>query len=64
MELSGVAVEASPLSRPGSDCYDVRVTLFKPDELNKVAKREYRFTVDVSDVVPVTIGPVRSWSVY
>jgi len=23
----------------------------------------YRFTVDVSDVVPVTVGPVRSWFV-
>jgi len=24
----------------------------------------HRFTVDVSDVLPVLVGPVRSWAVY
>ena len=26
-------------------------------------RKVYRFTVDASDVVPVTVGPVRSWFV-
>jgi hypothetical protein len=26
-------------------------------------RRAYRFTVDVSDVVPVMVGPVRAWYV-
>jgi hypothetical protein len=27
-----------------------------------VANRIYRFTVDVSDLMPVTIGAIRAWS--
>jgi hypothetical protein len=28
------------------------------------ARKVYRFTVDVSDLVPVTVGEPRSWHVY
>ena len=54
----------SPICRPGSDCYDVTLSFFNPKERLTVARKEYRFTIDVSDVVPVTVGEVRAWSVY
>jgi hypothetical protein len=27
----------------------------------QTVRKVYRFTVDVSDTVPVTVGPLRSW---
>jgi hypothetical protein len=38
------------------------LTFFNPADLN-VSRRAYRFTVDVSDVVPVLVGLVREWAV-
>ena len=64
LELDDVTVTKSPICRPGSDCYDVVMSFFNPRERLTQARKEYRFTVDVSDVVPVTVGEVRSWSVY
>jgi hypothetical protein len=54
-------VKKSPVCRPDSDCYDVELAFFNPNN-TRVANRIYRFTVDVSDVIPVTIGAVRSWT--
>jgi hypothetical protein len=54
-------VKKSPVCRPDSDCYDVELPFFNPKDTN-VANRIYRFTVDVSDVIPVSIGTVRSWT--
>lgn len=64
MRLDAIAVEASPLCRPGSECFDVRLTFFDPSRRLEQAKEVYRFTVDVSDVVPVTVGAVRHWHEY
>jgi cyanobactin maturation PatA/PatG family protease len=64
LELDDIVTSKSPICRIGSDCYDVVLTFFNPRERLTQARREYRFTVDVSDVVPVTVGEVRSWSVY
>jgi hypothetical protein len=61
LDLDTIMVKKSPVCRPDSDCYDVEIAFFNPDNTN-VASRIYRFTVDVSDVVPVTIGAVRSWT--
>jgi cyanobactin maturation PatA/PatG family protease len=54
-------VKRSPVCRPDSDCYDVEPPFFDPNNTNK-ANRIYRFTVDVSDIIPVTIGTVRTWT--
>lgn len=63
MQLDSITCEPSPYGRPGSDCREVRLTFFPPkDQLNR-ARQEFRFTVDVSDICPVMVGPVRSWSV-
>jgi cyanobactin maturation PatA/PatG family protease len=64
LELDDITSSKSPICRPGSDCYDVVLSFFNPKERLTQARKEYRFTVDVSDVVPVTVGEVRSWSVY
>jgi cyanobactin maturation PatA/PatG family protease len=61
LELDTVAVRKSPVCRPDSDCYDIEIRFFDPRD-TRVADKVYRFTVDVSDVMPVTIGEVRAWS--
>jgi hypothetical protein len=61
LDLDRLAVKKSPVCRPDSDCYDVELSFFNPNNTN-VANRVYRFTVDVSDVIPVTVGAVRSWT--
>ncbi|MEX2263395.1 MAG: S8 family serine peptidase [Bryobacteraceae bacterium] len=62
-ELDSIEVVRSPICRPDSDCWDVKLTFFDPERLLERARKTYRFTVDVSDVTPVTVGPVRSWFV-
>ncbi|CAG9172555.1 cyanobactin maturation protease PatG family protein [Cupriavidus pampae] len=56
-------VERSPICRPESDCYDVVLIFFDPSNRLTKASRAFRFTVDVSDVMPVMVGPVRTWHV-
>lgn len=61
MELDSINVTRSPVSRPGSDCWDVELYFFYPDRQVQTVRKVFRVTVDVSDVVPVTIGTTRSW---
>ncbi len=61
MELDHIQVSPSPVGRPGSDCWDVEVHMFYPARQVQTVRRVYRFTVDVSDTVPVTVGSMRSW---
>jgi hypothetical protein len=61
MALDAIAVERSELCRPHSDCWDVTLRFFDPENLRR-ARRVSRLAVDVSDVVPVTLGPAQSWS--
>jgi cyanobactin maturation PatA/PatG family protease len=63
MELSAIGVERSPICEPNSDCWDVKLTFFTPSNTDK-AKLVFRFTIDVSFAIPVTVGEVRSWSTY
>jgi cyclic patellamide precursor peptide PatG/subtilase family protein len=64
LELDGITAERSPLCRPESDCWDILLTFFDPRNRMTTARRVYRVTVDVSDVLPVTVGTIRSWSIY
>jgi cyanobactin maturation PatA/PatG family protease len=64
MELDRIEVERSPISRPRSDCWDVKLRFFEPARRLERAAKVYLFTVDVSAVYPVALGGVRSWSVY
>ncbi|HXU36071.1 MAG TPA: PatA/PatG family cyanobactin maturation protease [Blastocatellia bacterium] len=64
LELDSIEVEKSPICRPESDCWDVKLVFFNPTDRLGQARRVHRFTVDVSDVVPVTVGSVREWAIY
>lgn len=61
MALDHVDAEPSRICRADSDCWDVVLTMLDPRNRHHRARRAYRFTVDVSDLVPVPIGAVRSW---
>lgn len=61
MQLAGLNVVKSPYCRMDSDCWDVKLNFFDPDN-DLRARKVYRFTIDVSDMMPVTVGDVRSWS--
>lgn len=62
LALDSITVAKSPICRPDSDCWDVQLLMFDPENERR-ASRVYRYTVDVSDVLPVTVGAVRSWAV-
>ena len=62
MELDKIEVEKSPFCRLDSDCWDVKLKFFDPENSSR-AKKLFRFTIDVRDAMPVTLGEVRSWSV-
>jgi hypothetical protein len=61
MELDSIAVEPSPISRPGSDSWDVKLMFFDPSKAFERARKVYAFTVDVSDCVPLMVGELRTW---
>lgn len=61
MSLDMIDVEPSPYARSDADAWDVKLKFFDPENLRR-ARRVYRFTVDVSETMPVTMGEVRSWS--
>ena len=61
MELDSITVEKSPFCRLDSDCWDVKLKFFDPENSRR-AKKVYRFTIDVSDLIPVTLGETRIWS--
>ncbi|NEQ75335.1 MAG: PatA/PatG family cyanobactin maturation protease [Okeania sp. SIO2C9] len=61
MQLASIETEKSPICRMDSDCWDVKLKFFDPEN-DRRAKKIFRFTVDVSDLMPVTIGQMRTWS--
>jgi len=63
LQLDQIDVEKSPICRLDSECWDVVLYFFNPMNVLGEARRAYRFTVDVSDVVPVLIGEIREWAV-
>jgi cysteine desulfurase family protein len=61
LDLDGITVERSPICRPESDCWDVKLAFYDPENLNR-AGLVFRFAVDVSDVIPVLVDQVRTFS--
>ena len=61
MQLEDIATEPSPFARADADAWDVKLKFFDPDNTRR-ARKVYRFTVDVSEMMPVTLGEVRSWT--
>ena len=61
LELYSIRVHKSQICRPDSDCWDVQLMMFDPENTLR-AGRVYRFTVDVSEILPVTIGTIRTYA--
>jgi cyanobactin maturation PatA/PatG family protease len=61
LTLDTIAVEKSPFCRLGSDCQEIKLRCHDPEDDDR-AVRVWRFTIDVSDVLPVTLGEVRAWA--
>lgn len=60
--LDTIEVTKSPYCRMDSDCWDVKVTFFDPEELRR-ARKVLLYTMDVSDVMPVSLAPVHQFLV-
>ncbi|WP_438022199.1 hypothetical protein [Sorangium sp. So ce233] len=60
LALDTIEVVRSPACRQNSVCWDVKLRFFDPENLRR-ARHVFRFTIDVSDVMPVTMGEVRTW---
>jgi cyanobactin maturation PatA/PatG family protease len=61
MRLDTIEVERSPYARPDSDAWDIKLKFFDPENTRR-ARTVFRFTIDVSDIMPVTVGEIRTWS--
>ncbi|MEV4239034.1 PatA/PatG family cyanobactin maturation protease [Nocardia sp. NPDC050408] len=61
MALDDIDVQKSPYSRMDSDSWDVKLRFFDPENSRR-ARKVFRFTIDVSDLMPVTQGDMRAWS--
>jgi cyanobactin maturation PatA/PatG family protease len=64
LRLDGIRVARSPICRRDSECWDVSVQFFDPERVFDKARKVYMYTIDVSDVVPVQVGKMRSWYVF
>ncbi|MDD1534729.1 hypothetical protein C7U89_14930 [Bradyrhizobium sp. WBOS4] len=58
--LDTIAVTKSPVCRMHSDCWELSFTFFDPDDEGRAAKI-FQFTIDVSEMMPVTVGNVKRW---
>jgi len=59
-ELREVAVQPSRFDRPRSDCWDVVLAFADPIEPTR-SWWQWVWTIDVSDLRPVTINWPRAW---
>jgi cyanobactin maturation PatA/PatG family protease len=59
--LDAIGAVPSSLCRPGSDCWDVTLAFFDSSQPITNVRWHHRYTIDVSEVIPVTVGEVRSW---
>lgn len=61
MEFEDYRLEYSPFARVSGGCWDV-VIVFRDPVRGRRALREYRLTVDIGDVMPVSVGRLRRWA--
>jgi hypothetical protein len=61
MVLDSIQVARSPFCRMDSDCWDVTLAFFDPEN-TLGARKVWQFTIDVSDVIPVSVSVIRAWS--
>lgn len=58
--LDTISVSKSPYCRVDSDCWDVQVTFFDPEN-DRRARSVYLYTIDVSDEMPVSLAPTHQF---
>ena len=58
--LDIISVSKSPYCRADSDCQDVQIRFFNPQNILQ-ARNVYQFTIDVSDEMPVSLAPRRQF---
>ncbi|MFO7032058.1 thiazoline oxidase [Limnospira fusiformis CCALA 023] len=61
-KLDTIEVQKSPYCRLNSDCWDVLLTFFDPED-GKRSRQVFRFTIDVADSMPVTVGSIKRWAI-
>jgi hypothetical protein len=59
--LGSIQIDSSTLRRPNSDCRDITVTFFDP--ATPFLGMAVRYTVDVTDAIPVPVGELHQWRV-
>jgi cyanobactin maturation PatA/PatG family protease len=60
--IDTIIVSKSPYCRIDSDCWDVQITFFNPEN-NRNARCVYQLTYDVSKEMPVSLAPVHQFLV-
>jgi cyanobactin maturation PatA/PatG family protease len=58
--LDSIEVRRSPYCRLDSDCWDVLISWFDPENERR-ARSIYQFTIDVSDELPVSLAPAHQY---
>lgn len=58
--LTSLSVRRSRFTRPHSDCWDLILTFDDPQDEFR-ARELHRHTVDVADIVPVSVGQPQRW---
>ena len=58
--FDAIGAERSKSCRSGSDCWDIAISFFNPDQPLQSGRWIHRFTIDVSEVIPITVGETRS----
>lgn len=58
--FDSIGVQRSTLNRPYSDCWDIDLIFTDPDRPSR-ARLLHRHSVDVGDLLPVSIGAPRTW---
>lgn len=54
--LDTITVSKSAYCRVDSDCWDIRISFFNPED-ERTARAVYQYTIDVSDEMPVSLAP-------
>lgn len=62
LEFETIEASKSAFCRIESDCWDIKLRFFDPEN-DQRGKKIFYFTVDVADWIPVSIGGVKTWSV-
>ncbi len=59
LELDDIDVEEAQISSPGRELWSVRLMYLNPKNRRGESRRLYLFDVDVSEPIPVLVGPLR-----